>query len=119
VLNQPVDERVEGDLLAIEGWVLSPVPLARLELRFGDGEPIALPTAPDPVVAGIYPLARGTAVLGFAVREQPPWPPGRARLPMSLTAVDERGTASVIDRRWLVDARPLPDAEVPAGSPSP
>jgi len=119
VLNQPVDERVEGDLLAIEGWVLSPVPLVRLELRFGDSEPIALPTAPDPVVAGIYPLARGSAALGFAAREKPPWPPGRARLPMSLTAVDERGTASVIDRRWLVDARPLPDAAIPAGSPSP
>ena len=114
VVNLPADEQVHEDLLALEGWVLSPVPLARVELRFDDGAPIALPLAPDPLVAAVYPLAGGAAVAAYRVREQPPWPADRARLPMTLSATDTRGNTSILDRRWLIDARPLPDAAVPA-----
>lgn len=117
VVNLPADEQVRDDLLALEGWVLSPVPLARVELRFGDAAPIELPLAPDPLVAEVYPLAGGAAVAAYRVLEPPPWPAGHARLPMTLTAIDAHGNASILDRRWLVDARPLPDASVPLATP--
>ena len=35
------------------------------------------------------------------------------------TAIDTHGNASILDRRWLVDARPLPDASIPSALPPP
>lgn len=100
VLDEPAAERGLESPLALAGWAIDPRGVRLVEAVLDDGRREAMTLQPYPVLAGIF----GTGVGGQGVHYSGQIDiSGAHRLEIWVTP--QRGAATVVDRRWLIDAR--------------
>lgn len=100
VLDQPAGERGLTAPLPLAGWAIDPRGVQRVEAVLDNGRRQTLTLTAYPVLAGFF----GTGVGGQGVHYSGQIDISDARQ-LEIWVTPQRGAATVIDRRWLIDAR--------------